>query len=330
MEFPYQDAFGFQWRRMSMDDAAGLAKLAEESAALDGATELLDEAAWRQRLQDADYAAVNSVLVLDPEDCIAAAGWIQYQDEAHEVQAFLDGRVHPTWRGNGLGSRLLETLETLGLEQLTRKAEGRRRVLRILFYDRGEDAIALFRAAGYHFQFAETEFRRDLTSALPVDDLPDAFSVQTWAPGNAPRFYQAYREAFASRGGELRTSQVWMRHFTHEGDDEFCPGESILVLAGDEPAGYLIVHRYDREDGQEGKEFWVAQLGVVPQHRRKGIATAMLTRVMRRLLHRGAHELTLTVNVDNPGARQVYEQIGFKETRTMTLYRKEVDAGPVS
>lgn len=330
MKFPYEDASGFRWRRMTLEDATGLAELARASAELDGDTAVLDEAAWRQRLQDTAYAAANSILVLDPAGQLAGAGWIQYQEEAHEVQAFLDGRVHPAWRGKGLGSRLLRALETLGVEQLTRKADGRRRVLRILFYDRGEDAVALFRSAGYHFQFAETELRRDLSKALPEDGLPEGMVIHAWTPENAVQFYQTYRDAFASRGGALRSRDEWMHHFTLEGDEEFIPAESILVLAGGKPAGYVVVHHYDREDGVEGKEYWVAQLGVLPRHRRRGLAASMLGVLMRRLANRGCTTLTLTVNIDNPGARRVFERVGFRETRTMTLYRKEVDGLPAS
>ena len=313
------------WRAMRQDDAAMLAFFEAECATVDGSTAILNQVAWEQKLRDPDYNEVNSVIALDKNGLVAAAGWIHYQDEVHEAQGFVDGRVHPSWRGRGIGAELLAWLEARAVEQLDKKAGERKRILRILYYDRGEDALALFKSAGYHFQFSEVEMRVQIRDRSRQAALPDGFLAEAWTPDNASRFYRAYCKAFQTRTDHLSPEGMWSHHFMDPTDAEFSPLQSILITTEGEPAGYVVVHCYDREDGVEGKEYWIAQVGVAPGYRRRGLARWMLRQVMNEVHALGYVELTLTVNVNNPGAMQVYERMGFRAVKTMTLLRKELD-----
>jgi len=312
------------WRSMRLGDVRALALFEQECALVDGDTLVLDEAAWAQRLSDGEYAAVNSLLALY-DGMIAAAGWISFQEEADEVQGFLDGRVHPAWRGHGIGAELLHRLERRAITQLDHIANGRRRVLRILYYDRREDAVALYEKAGFSFQFAEVEMRRSVVGDLPAHQVPEGIHFFPHSSVTAPLFFQAYTHAFSTRPGKLRQEDVWVHHFADPADPEFVPSLSLVVKWNGDLAGYAVVHRYPREDGIEGEEYWIAQMGVKPEYRRMGLATAMLAELAQRVAALGAAELILSVNVDNPEARAVYEASGFREVKTMTLFRKELD-----
>ena len=313
------------WRAMRREDARPLAAFERDCAVVDGASRVLDEAAWARRLSDGPYIQENSVLVTDPEGAIAARGWIFYQDETYEVQGFVEGRVHPHWRKRGLGTALLRWLEERALENLNRKAEGRKRILRILYYDRKDNAIDLFRRAGYRFQFAEVEMRWKTPPSATEYVNPEGYRIVPYDPNEASSLYQAYRLAFRTRTDQLQDEDAWTHHFADPADLEFAVALSVLAIKLDQPVGYAVVHRYAREDGTEGDEYWIAQMGVAPDHRRKGLATAMLTDVMRKVQACGAEELYLSVNVNNPGARAAYEAVGFREVKTMTLMRKELD-----
>jgi len=58
-------------------------------------------------------------------------------------------------------------------------------------------------------------------------------------------------------------------------------------------------------------ELHINNLAVLPDRRREGIATALLTRVLREGAALGARRATLEVRRSNDGARQLYEQFGF-------------------
>jgi len=325
MEFNIPASLDLTWRVMRQADAAKLACFEADCSMVDGRTAILNQVAWEQKLRDPGYNEVNSVIALDNKGLVAAAGWIHYQDEVHEAQGFVDGRVHPSWRGRGIGAELLAWLEARATEQLDKKAGERQRILRILYYDRGEDALALFKSAGYHLQFSEVEMRVQIRDRSRQAALPEGFLVEAWTPDNTSRFYRAYCEAFQTRTDHLSPEEMWSHHFMDQTDGEFSPLQSILITMEGEPAGYVVVHCYDREDGVEGKEYWIAQVGVAPEHRRRGLARWMLQHVMNEVRALDYVELTLTVNVNNPGAVQVYERMGFRAVKTMTLLRKELD-----
>ena len=69
--------------------------------------------------------------------------------------------------------------------------------------------------------------------------------------------------------------------------------------------GYAIVSRY--------VDAWhVMNLAVAPEHRRRGIAMALLERLFEATAGDGQRGYTLEVRVSNAGAIRLYEQAGFK------------------
>jgi ribosomal-protein-alanine N-acetyltransferase len=76
------------------------------------------------------------------------------------------------------------------------------------------------------------------------------------------------------------------------------------ALRGGEMLGFLICSRYDR--------VWhVMNVAVDPDRRRQGIASGLLTELLRRLDGDGAR-FTLEVRESNAGAIALYERFGFR------------------
>ena len=64
----------------------------------------------------------------------------------------------------------------------------------------------------------------------------------------------------------------------------------------------------------QGKRiFLIANVATHPDHRRKGIARFLTEQVMQQARQRGADEVWLHVREDNPGAVQMYSDLGFVE-----------------
>jgi ribosomal-protein-alanine N-acetyltransferase len=73
----------------------------------------------------------------------------------------------------------------------------------------------------------------------------------------------------------------------------------------DELMGYMIISRY--------VDAWhVMNIAVSPDHRRKGIATALLERLLEVTGGDGRRGYTLEVRVSNAGAIKLYERMGFR------------------
>lgn len=73
--------------------------------------------------------------------------------------------------------------------------------------------------------------------------------------------------------------------------------------------------------------YLIANVATHPEHRRKGIARTLTERAMQHAWQRGGDELWLHVREDNPGAVQMYTDLGFEEHARRTTWRASKD-GP--
>lgn len=72
---------------------------------------------------------------------------------------------------------------------------------------------------------------------------------------------------------------------------------------------------------------WVAELGVKPAWRGRGIGSAMLRRSFTSFAERGLSRVMLNVHSENPtGAVGVYERVGMRAVRGWDIYEKPLPA----
>ena len=87
----------------------------------------------------------------------------------------------------------------------------------------------------------------------------------------------------------------------------------------------LVPFRY------KGKRIYlIANVATHPDYRRKGIAHALTEQTVKHARQRGASELWLHVRADNPGAIQMYADLGFVERARRTAYQARKDVLPSS
>ena len=92
-------------------------------------------------------------------------------------------------------------------------------------------------------------------------------------------------------------------------------GVCLTALRGDQMLGYLICSRYDT--------VWhIMNVAVDPVRRRRGIATALLADLLRRLDGQGAR-FTLEVRESNTGAIALYERFGFRAAGRRRRYYQD-------
>ena len=85
------------------------------------------------------------------------------------------------------------------------------------------------------------------------------------------------------------------------------PEGCLVALADGEPAGTVVAVDH------QGLVGWVALLLVAPEHRRRGIGTALLEEALRMLDHCETVKLDAT-----PEGRKVYEKLGFEDEYALT------------
>jgi ribosomal protein S18 acetylase RimI-like enzyme len=83
---------------------------------------------------------------------------------------------------------------------------------------------------------------------------------------------------------------------------------TLLAREAGKPVGFVI-GTTDLTANPPGG--YVAQIGVVPAARRRGLASALMVAALRRMQAAGAPWVDLTVHLNNPGAIEAYAQVGY-------------------
>ena len=304
----------YTWRPVTEADLPAL-------AALDAACRVVDGPA---SVPDPAYAALltapHTTLLCAERDAspnhLAAVGWVQ----VNEGQARLGGKVHPDHRRRGLGTHLLRRSE------LAAQAIGQPVTLIIRNEVMTEGSAALYAQEGYTRDFAERWMQRDLADPLPT--IPAPVATESWSEANADAFFAAYAAAFSTRrrpGTPPPDRAEWIADYAD--DPDFRPDLSLLARAGDgQPVGFIAAGVLPIADlGQTVG--WISQVGSDPAWRGRGVAAALIVAVLAAFQREGFAAVGLHVNVDNPGAIQVYERLGFQQVGLRAKYSKPPGAG---
>lgn len=72
--------------------------------------------------------------------------------------------------------------------------------------------------------------------------------------------------------------------------------------------------------GHDGRRGFLYRVGIAPEHRRQGIAQALVRRCLEGLKAEGLERSMLFVKTDNLGAQQFWEEMGGTWRRKLRLY----------
>jgi GNAT superfamily N-acetyltransferase len=302
---------------LRLEDAASLNQLLVDCSSIDGGTHLPDKDGLRRELASLTDLTADSLAAENEAGKLVAFAWVAINVRLENgVRAFLNGRVHPDYRRQEIGTYLLSWQDARARQIFSLLEDDRPRILRADFYDRAEDALRLYEGHGLTYRFAEDTLQRDLRQPIPANPLPEEMGFIPWSEKTAPEFFMVYDDAFRTRPGFPGWEEpVWRAFFTSY--DEFRPDLSLLVRDGDQSAAYALVH-VDEEGG------WIVQMGTGQAYRRRGLASSLLAELMRRFQEAGLITAWIDVNINNPTARRVYEQNGFTLAKRYTSYQKQL------
>ena len=144
-----------------------------------------------------------------------------------------------------------------------------------------------------------------------------------------PRVADLIELCFASSmDSEGHTYVQQMRSASH--DESFMRWASNAIESASMPLSGFVWEQDGRIVGNaslvpfryKGKRIYlIANVATHPDYRRKGIARALTEQTMQHARQRGADDIWLHVREDNPGAVQMYQDLGFVERAQRTTWR---------
>ncbi len=268
-------------------------------------------------------------VVLVPTGEIVGYAEIWDIDEPH-VRVYSYGRVHPDYRGRGIGTALVAWEEERARMAISAAPPGAQVSLAQSVNSQDETARALLRANGFDVihHFWRMEIALD-GSSTPAPQWPDGITVRTFDPAHDLRaVVTAFRDEFKDHWGFIdipleQELKQWEHRIT--ADKNFDPTLWYLALDGEKIAAIALCWPKDPEDSAIG---WVDILGVGRPWRRRGLATALLHHAFAEFARRGKHTVRLGVDATSlTGANRVYERAGMHPTQQMDAYEKVLRPG---
>jgi ribosomal protein S18 acetylase RimI-like enzyme len=311
------------WRPIEPKDAAAWSAMLIDIQHADRDWEFLTEQDLLDDFGHPDHDFPRGSMGAFAGRTMAAFGTVRVRSQAdpvHDMRYW--GGVHPDWRQQGLGARLLDWAEDAAVRLHQEHFPGRPLSLSGNSLTHNPDAAALFAARGYQPVRWFHVMSRDLKVPLPDAPLAPDVRVVPFSPELSEDARSIRNEAFADHWGSTETSaEAWEHHVT---GSTFRPGFSFVAYAGHEPAGFVLSDEYEAyNEVAGGRDLFVDLIGTRRAARGRGIASALLIRALAEARAAGFASGSLVVDADSPtGAVGLYERIGFTVKHTSVTQAK--------
>ncbi|HEY8632022.1 MAG TPA: GNAT family N-acetyltransferase [Candidatus Limnocylindrales bacterium] len=315
---------GLQFRPFHADrDYEGLVALIREAHLADGVDWIPTVENLRtEHEHGGEFDPRRDLLLALVDDTVVGASETNVRTRELGPSHHVEGWVSPAFRRRGLGRALLHWAEARAREVALVDGRTGERSLGSWPDEAQAGAVALYESEGYAIVRYGFMMVRDLAEPIPELPLPDGLELRPVEPVDHRRIWDADVEAFRDHWdpGE-RTDADFEGWFA---SPELDTGLWRVAWDGDEVAGSVMNFIYPAENETLGQQRgWLDHVSVRRPWRRRGLASALIAASMRALRDVGMTEAALGVDAENPsGALRVYENLGFRRTRTGVAYRK--------
>lgn len=254
------------------------------------------------------------------------------------VRSLVFGAVHPDFRRRGVGRVLLGWELDRAREQLAESGERLPGWIMSYVEDGVPDAAALLDRAGMRVARHFFTLERDLAvPAAAPRTAPDDVRIEPWSERWSESTRLARNAAFTDHWGSQSTSaESWGAMIA---ETAFAPSSSFLALACDaapDVAGaddggvraervvaFVLAFRNEVDwPGQGFTSAYVRLVGVVREHRGRGLARSLLARHLAAAAEAGLERSTLDVDAENPtGALRLYTGMGYEVAHRHASHR---------
>jgi mycothiol synthase len=314
-------------------DIAAIAALFGAAAEVDGPHYGGNENDTRQTMTAPRTFPRQNVFLFEMDGQLVGYGRVQLDEGPEESVFVLRGMVHPRWRRQGIGTRLMERLEQRAQERLD-EAASERILMSVWCILEHKDRQALFQKMGYRAVRYFFEMERLLREGGSLVELPDpvyppGIVVRTMA--ERPDLHAVWKtcdEAFRDHWGYTETKLEDWEHWTRAADHR----PDLWLVARDsknDTAAGVCLNSIDpdynsRLGRQEG---WIHTLAVRRPYRGQGLGRALLLAGMHSLQQEDMDWAKLNVDSENPtGALRLYESVGFEPMLKSAAFRKAIQS----
>ena len=244
------------------------------------------------------------------------------------VRPVVLGYVHPDYRGQGIGTRITEWAIERCRQVFDRVPPDARVVMQDYGVVRSADPLLL--EMGFETKRQSLQMEIHLNGTIPRPVFPQGFTIQSMADGiSLEQLVITSVQSFRDHRGYIdRPLEDSIAHWQHDIDalkDVFDPALFLLLLDGDTPAGELMAWPVSEESREKA---WVSSLGILPEYRRRGLASQMLYQIFHTLQERGIFRVALGVDGSSlTGATKLYEKVGMHIAQRFNAYELELRPG---
>lgn len=309
-----------RWEPLRVADAAAWADVITEAEQVDQTGEHYDADDLAEELEDPNLDLATATIGVWDGDRLAGMVLLRTMGSADPVhRVFCDGVVRPAYRRQGLGTALVQWAVERTPQVSQARHPGAPFELQADVPDSHEGKRILFDANGFTPRRWFFTMRRPLAGAdLPAISVPAGYRVERF---DLDRHDEAARQArnasFVDHWGSSdQTPDSWKQWFT--GTRAFRPDLSYVAIADGAPDGelaaILMTQYYEADTVATGRsEAWISTIGTRREHRRKGVAGALLASALHTAAGAGFDQSGLGVDADSPtGALGFYQSAGFQ------------------
>ena len=308
-------------RPLKLSDSEPVAQLIHDACAADGDAilaespeELLHE--WQNPGFDVD---ADGFIVETEDGRIVGYGGVVNVNENAVFEIL--GNGHPDFKGLGIGTTLLRSVEKRARQLMEHAQPDVRIVLKTTISKNDAAGITLHENEGYRPVQYHWRMEINLKDAPPIPNFPAGIELRPFIQGEQDEaILRANNEAFREHPNHIDWSLEEWKRYRYD-DPEFDPTLWMIAWDGDEIAGYSI-NRYRTGIG------WIRTLGVRPRWRKRGLGEALLYQSFGEYYRRGMKTVGLGVNANNPtGATRLYLKVGMRAASEHITYEKELRPG---
>ena len=311
-----------RWDALTPESVDAWAELTTVLADADGTGETYEAEDLAEELAETGVTPETDTWAVWDDDRLVAYGQLRVGlalDFEGRARSHLSGGVHPRWRGRGIGTALMDRMESRARALASERHPGVPAYARAPGGVEGSDARALLAGRGY----AVVRYFNDLARPLPGPPLPELPSAGVTLVDQLDEHEEAARVAhniaFADHWGSAEIpADEWHHHWRSRSSR---PALSTLALGPDGSVqAYVLAGQY------VPGTLYVAIVGTVPQARGRGLAAACLARTLTLAAATGDFERAeLGVDSASPtGATRLYERLGFEPVRTLAAMQRDL------
>ena len=319
-------AIQFQLRQATHSDLPEIAALISEGLSFDGLVFVQTVEELAEEFDGTYCDLEHDVMVAEHESHIIGVGYtIFLPSETKEERCYIFGTTKPEFRGNGVGTAVMQWASEHGESLLRSTNRTIQKYLRSDMSATNSSAGSLFQS----FNMSPVRWNDDLI--IDLADSPEVFtaseySIVAWDSSRDEEARVVKNLAFMDHWGSTPTSKDGWEQLVHGSTARL--DQSFFALDSNHNiVGLLLSHRYESDDEALGKRIgWIDKLATLAEHRKQSIGKSLITHALAAYQRDGLTHAALDVDTENPtGAYGLYTAVGFSTFRGKVTYERIVE-----